>query len=245
MSATHVYLSLIPQALIASMLAPVEFGRYFAVGSRVHSRGEAIFFEVDVDQLPPGEFPLELIGERCVAKADGTPKKSVYLAIYRVLSRVPVSALGRLHLVTRDGKTLSLERAEYTGETGRRAHLYQEFCRAITDTTQPVHVPRIVFSELALRGLAQDPAGGLANDLPYPNMQHLRDVLALLLADGKKHSKLVMKQSTQGVFYRTVRGGFYVGDQQDFAFYRFPDVAELEARHHGWWRSAQAPAPDI
>ena len=128
MSATHVYLSLIPQALIASMLAPVEFGRYFAVGSRVHSRGEAIFFEVDVDQLPPGEFPLELIGERCVAKADGTPKKSVYLAIYRVLSRVPVSALGRLHLVTRDGKTLSLERAEYTGETGRRAHLYQEFC---------------------------------------------------------------------------------------------------------------------
>ena len=261
MSSARLYLSLIPQALIASMLEPVDFGRYFAVGTRVHSRGEAIFFEVDVDQLPPGEFPLELIGQRCVPKADGSPKKSVYLAIYRVLSRVPVAALGRLHLVTRDGKTLALERGEYSDEPGRRAHLYQEFCpiepvvasclpprefcRAITDTTQPVHVPRIVFSELSLRGLARDPVNGLANDLPYPNMQHLRDVLSGLLADGKKHSKLVMKQSTEGVFYRTVRGGFYVGDQQDFAFYRFPSVTELEARHYSWWRSAQAPAVNV
>ena len=64
MSSARVYLSLIPQALIASMLEPVDFGRYFAVGTRVHSRGEAIFFEVDVNQLPPGEFPLELIGQR-------------------------------------------------------------------------------------------------------------------------------------------------------------------------------------
>ena len=100
-----------------------------------------------------------------------------------------------------------------------------------------------MFSELSLRGLATDPVNGLGEDLPYPNMQHLRDVLAGLLADDSKHSKLVMKQSTEGVFYRTVRGGFYVGDQQDFAFYRFPTVAEMEARHYSWWRSAQAPAP--
>lgn len=261
MSHARLYLSLIPQALIASMLDPVAFGRYFAVGDRVHSRGEAIFFEVDPALLPPGEFPLELVEQRCVPKADGRPKKSVYLAIYRVLSRIPVAAMGRLHLVTRDGKTLSLERGEYREETQRRAHLYQEFCpiepvvasclpplefcRAITDTARPVHVPRIVFSELSLRGLARDPVNGLATDLPYPNLQHLRDVLAGLLADGKKHSKLYMKQATEGVFYRTVRGGFYVGDQQDFAFYPYPSAAELEARHHSWWRSAQAPAMDI
>ena len=46
MSDTHLYLSLIPQGLIASMLGPEEFGAYYAVGSNVHSRGEAIFFEV-------------------------------------------------------------------------------------------------------------------------------------------------------------------------------------------------------
>jgi hypothetical protein len=261
MNAARLYLSLIPQALIASMLDPVAFGRYFAVGSRVHSRGEAVFFEVDPALLPPGEFPLQLIEERCVPKADGSPKKSVYLAIYRVLSRVPVAALGALHLVTRDGKTLQLERGEYVAQTERRGHLYQEFCpidpvvassmaplefcQAITDTSRPVHVPRIVFSELSLRGMARDPAAGLANDLPYPNMQHLRDVLTELMASDRDKSKLFMKQATEGVFYRTIRGGFYVGDQQDFAFYRFPSVAELETRHYGWWRSAQAPAPQI
>jgi len=43
MTATHIYPSLIPQALIASMLEPEDFGRYYAVGTRVHARGEAIF----------------------------------------------------------------------------------------------------------------------------------------------------------------------------------------------------------
>jgi hypothetical protein len=120
-----------------------------------------------------------------------------------------------------------------------------EFCRAITDPQRPVHVPRIVFSELALRGLARDPLRGLASDLPYPNIAHLRDVLSSLLSTEGKSSKLVLKRVNEGVFYRTVRGGFYVGDQQDFAFYRFPTLTELEAHHYSWWRSAQAPAMDV
>lgn len=261
MATVHLYLSLIPQALIASMLEPEDFGRYYAVGTRVHSRGEAIFFEIDPAQVPAGEFPLELVPQRCVAKPDGSPKKSVYLSIYRVLSRIPVAALGKLYLVTSNGRTLALSRGEYTAEPGSRAHLYQEFCpidpmvaslleplefcRAITDPARPVHVPRIVFSQLALRGLARDPANGLANDLPYPNIAHLRDVLGDLLKSDAKKSKLVLKRVTEGVFYRTIRGGFYVGDQQDFAFYPFPQVAELERHHYSWWRSAQTPGMDI
>ena len=43
----HLYLSLIPEALIASMLTPEEFGAYYAVGSEKKSRGQAIFFEID------------------------------------------------------------------------------------------------------------------------------------------------------------------------------------------------------
>jgi hypothetical protein len=261
MSSTHLYLSAIPQALIASMLEPVEFGRYYAVGTRVHSRGEAIFFEVDPAGLPGGEFPLELIARRCVAKPDGRPKKSVYLGIYRVLSRIPVAALGKLYLVTRDGITLELERSDYVPEPERQAYLYQEFCpidpmvasrleplqfcRAITNPGHPVHVPRILFSQLSLQGLARDPRNGLANNLPYPNIQHLRDVL-MSLGDGHgDDSKLVLKQVNQGVFYRTVRGGFYVGDQEDFACYPFPSLHDLETRHYNWWRSAQNPGADL
>lgn len=254
MSDTHLYLSLIPQALIASMLAPEDFGYYYAVGTRVHSSGEAIFFEVDPAAVPAEEFPLHLIAERCVPKADGSPKKSVYIGIYRVLSRIPVAALGKLYLVTRDGRTLELARSEYLREPERKAHLYQEFCpinpmvascleplefcRTITDTSRPVHVPRIVFSELHLRGLATDPLHGVASDLPYPNLPHIRDVLGELLAREDKTTKLVYKQ-VEGVYFRTIRGGFYVGDQEDFAFYRLPDLEELESHHYAWWRSAQ------
>lgn len=255
MSKVRLYLSLIPQGLIASMLKPDDFGRYYALGTRVHSRGEAIFFEVDPAGLPSGEFPLHLIDERCVAHPDGNPKKSVYLAIYRVLSRIPVAALRNLYLVTPDGLTLELTRSPYAPEPGRRAYLYQEFCpidpmvasclepldfcRAITDPDKPVHVPRIVFSQLALRDLAENPLNGEAEDLPYPNMQHLREILARLLEGNSKPSKLFLKRVNEGVYYRTIRGGFYVGDQEDFAFYRFPTRGEMEADHYRWWRSAQ------
>ena len=255
MSQARLYLSLIPQGLIASMLEPEAFGLYYALGKKSHSRGEAIFFEVDPGGLPPGEFPVHLIEEQCVPKADGSPKKSLYLAIYRVLSRIPVSALGTLYLVTRDGQTLALEQAEYVPEPDRQAHLYQEFCpidpmvasclgplefcRAITDPARPVHVPRIVFSQLSLRELAHDPLGGAAHDLPYPNLQHLREILDELMSNADKSSKLFLKQANEGVFYRTLRGGFYVGDQQDFAFYAFPSLEQLETEHYAWWRSAQ------
>ena len=45
----HLYLSLNPEALIASHLAPEEFGAYLAVGTQKYSRGQAMFFEVDPD----------------------------------------------------------------------------------------------------------------------------------------------------------------------------------------------------
>lgn len=41
--AIHLYLSLLPEALIASMLSPEDFGTYYAVGSAKKSRGQAMF----------------------------------------------------------------------------------------------------------------------------------------------------------------------------------------------------------
>ena len=43
----HLYFSLIPEALIASMLSPEEFGQYYSTGHQFKSKGQAIFFEVD------------------------------------------------------------------------------------------------------------------------------------------------------------------------------------------------------
>lgn len=257
MSDVHLYLSLIPQALIASMLDPEEFGAYYAVGTKVHVQGEALFFEIDPD-FRSSEFPFELMETRCVPDADGRPKNSVYLSIYRVLSRIPIAALGHLYLVTNDGKTLELQREPYVAQPQGRLHLYQEFCPItpmvasrlephefsdlITNPDNPVHVPRIVFSELELGELAENPESGAIGDLPYPNIEHIRDVLRELRTRTAKPSKLVLKQVKAGVLYRMVRAGFYVGDQHDFTFYRFPEHATLEDQHRSWWRSAQVAA---
>lgn len=252
MSSYRLYLSLIPEALIASMLEPKAFGSYYAVGKKVHVFGEAMFFEVD-PAFRSDDFPFALADERCVTQPNGAPKSSVYLGIYDVLARIPVSALGNLYLVTDDGRTLGLERAPYSPDTEHPLHLYQEFCpitplvasrleprafcHSITDPAKPVHVPRIVFSELRLGELSTDPGHGNADDLPYPAIRHLRDVL-LDFQHNTKDSKLVLKQVKQGVFYRTIQG-FYVGDHTDFAYYRFPTAQEMESEHYDWWRSAQ------
>ncbi|MEE4329391.1 MAG: hypothetical protein V2J10_00885 [Wenzhouxiangella sp.] len=254
-SETHIYLSLIPQALVASMLSPEDFGSYYALGERGRSHGQAMFFEVDPD-FRSADFPFEIIAERCVPTPTGEPKKSVYLGIYRVLSRIPVSALGKLYLVTADGNTLALSRETYTPGKPGQLHLYQEFCpisplvvsrldphdfcRFITNPEQPVHVPRIAFSELELGELADSPAQGNSRDLPYRYLEHLRDCLQELASEDKE-TKLVQKEAPEGVYYRMVKGGFYVGDQSDFAFYRFPSDAELRSTHWRWWRSAQIP----
>jgi hypothetical protein len=249
----YLYLSLIPEALIASMLTPEEFGSYYAIGAQFNAQGEAIFFEVDPN-FRSDDFPFDVVDERCVADADGRPKETVYLSIYRVLERMPVSALGSLFLTTDDGRTLELKRCEYEPETEQALRLYQEvcpvspmvgsrlepkdFCRFMTNPESPVHVPRIVFSELIVQGLRTDPENGTVDDLPYPWLAHLRDVLKELQLE-EKASKMVLRQVKQDLLYRTVRSGFFVGDQHDFAFYRFPTVDELERDHHAWWRSAQ------
>ena len=113
-----------------------------------------------------------------------------------------------------------------------------EFCRFLTNPDAPVHVPRIDFPELLLQDLSTDPENGAADDPPYPSLDHLRDVLKELQVE-EKASKMVLRQVKQDLLYRTVRSGFFVGDQHDFTFYRFPTIEELERNHHAWWRSAQ------
>jgi len=126
MNDTHLYLPLVPECLVASMLSPEDFGAYLAVGSTSRFRGQAVFFEIDPD-FKSDHFPMNLIEEQCVPKEDGKPKNSLYLSIYQVLEHIPISALGDLHLATDDGKVLTLKKQDYQPEENRLLHLYQEF----------------------------------------------------------------------------------------------------------------------
>jgi hypothetical protein len=125
----HLYLSTTPESLVASMLPPEEFGRYMAVGARASSHGEVMFFDLD-EGLQNEHFDFSMIATRCVCDAQGRPKASVYLGVYRVLERIPLEALRTLWLTTAKGIVLPLQPTETVPEFADAYYLYQELCPA-------------------------------------------------------------------------------------------------------------------
>lgn len=252
MDQIYLYLSMTPEAFVASMLPPVPFGIYLSVGTRKRSRGQAMYFEVKAD-FQNDYFDLSGIAERCVRHLDGQPKRSVYMGIYRALEHVPLEALNNLYLATRDGRVLELEQGQIPSQSGPAYRLYKEicpvhplivsslnpteFCRFITDPSKPIYVPRICFVEMNLGGLAEDPRNASAEKLPYDHLEHIRDCL-LQLKDQGKPSKTVDRIERLEYHYRSVKSGFFVGDQQELLHFPFPPLSELESTYHKWWRSA-------
>lgn len=250
----HLYVSLLPEALVASHLDPAAFGAYLATGSRKRSRGQALFFRVRED------YAMSRLADLCVSpdldRGDPAhPRHSAYLSIYRVLETMPLDVLESLHLVTDDGRVLDLFPAAYTPEVGPRFHLYQEFCpvnprvvstlgpedfaRRITASDQRVALPALVFAELQLNRLADDPEATGIEDLPYPNLEHLRDCLRELRTKAGKPTKTVIRVLQQDVLFRTLHRGFYAAHRHDgLRYFPFPDRAALETTHYPWWRSA-------
>lgn len=249
----HLYLSMIPEALIASMLTPEEFGVYYAVGSQKKARGQAIFFEVDPDYRHPA-LPVEEGLERCVMHEDGTPKRSVYISVYRALEHVSLDAILKLYLVTQDGRVLALDTSESCPKEGEGLHLYQEIAPVhplvvstlgpenfydliVAEPTSLLKLPAICFVELRLGQLAEDPVYGSVGDLPYSNIDHLRQCL-VDLRTKTVHSKMVDRVSPATFPYRTVKTGIFVGNTEKLLCFPMPSQDELRSQHYRWWRSA-------
>lgn len=256
----HLYFSLIPEALIASNLPPEKFGQYYSTGSGYKSKGQSLFFEVD-PAFRHDYFDIETAIERCVPAADGTPKHSVYISVYRVLEHIPTSALGKLYLTTAYGHTLGLDRGVLTPQRDSILHLYQDlsptnslvvsnldpvtFYESVTvNPTKFIRFPALCFVELELDELATDPENGQANNLPYSFMHHLREALMVLKprTDDKpstKDSKMVHRVHSLEFPYRMVKKGFYVGNgTSDLAFYPMLSHGVLRDNYNQWWRSA-------
>ena len=239
------------EALVASQLDPESFGRYMAIGAKKNAKGNVIFFEIDPG-LQSSYFKLEDTKERCVPHADGTPKASKYISIYRVLEHLPLSSFGKLFLTTADGRTLQLESTLHDGSVDESGvSLYDELCPVspmvvstlgpaafanfMTSPENPVSVPKILFADMLLD---RDESGHLAGYLPYSNPTHILDCISELEHNPEKPTKTISRSARLYGFYRTIRRGFYLGDQQGLRFYRFPEIRELEVEHSRWWRSA-------
>jgi hypothetical protein len=251
--AVHLYLSLIPEALIASMLPPEEFGMYYAVGYHKKQRGQAMFIE-----LNPGFrhefFRIEEGIARCVPHQDGEPKKSVYISTYRVLEHIPLTEIRQLYLVTKYGQVLALDRSfDYPADT-ETFYLYQEIAPVkslvastfapldfykfiIQDPVSMIHLPAICFVELRLGELAEDPEFGAVRDLPYEYIPLLRETL-MEVKEKDINTKIVDRVHPVEYPYRMIESGIYLGNKDELAFFPLPAREELRGKHYRWWRSA-------
>jgi hypothetical protein len=250
----YIYLTATPEALIASMLPPAEFGAYLSTGTKKRNKGQAIFFEVDLDQIEK-LIDMDSLNQRCVPKADGKPKSSVYLSVYRVLETIPLVALKSLYLTTDNGYTLELKRSAYdlSKEIKGKLHLFQEllpvsplvasdlspsaFLKRLTDGSIPIVLPKLFFVDLKLGDLAVNPLGGSVENLPYSNIGHLRDCLEILRGEYEKHMKTVQRFFSGSLLYRTIESGFYVGAKDEIIYYPYPTLAELENINYEFFRS--------
>jgi hypothetical protein len=249
----YIYLCITPEALIGSMLPPSEFGSYLATGTRKRNKGQALYFELDLESLKD-QINMDYLNRRCVAQPDGSPKHTVYLSVYKVLESVPMNAFKSLYVTTDHGIVLELKPAPYKGspETEGTMHLYQELCpvtpqvvsqfapfaflKVLTDGSMQIQFPKLCFVELKLGELATNPLKGSAEHLPYPHVGHLRDCLETL-KNEKKKMKTVVRFYNGELLYRTIASGFYIGASNDVIYYPYPSMAELEKLNYDFWRA--------
>lgn len=250
----YIYLTCNPEALVASMLPPEAFGLYLSTGTKKLNKGQAIFFEVDLEKIL-AIIDQDSLNKRCVAKEDGSPKSSVYLSVYKVLEMLPLASLKSLYLTTDHGVVLELKKVEYdkSVETNNELHLYQELCpvtpmvasslapsvflKRLTDGSSPIILPKLFFVELKLWELAVNPLDGSSENLPYPNIGHLRDCLEIIRGEYEKQMKTVNRIFTGELLYRTIASGFYVGAKDDMIFYPYPKLKDLEKANYDFFRA--------
>lgn len=248
----HLYLTLIPEALIASMLNPEEFATYYAIGERGKSSEQVLFIEID-PEFRNDYFQIESGIARCVPHEDGSPKHSVYISIYRVLEHIPISAMGSLYYVTRDGRALQVSKIPASNnEPG--LHFYYELAPVRPAVVSPLGplgfknlmmgceqnfkgLPAIAFVELRLGELAANPDSDVINDLPYENIEHLRKCLREV--KKKTVSSKMFDLSGSGILsFRVVKNGVFVANKEEGMFlYPMPSPEELREKHYSWWRS--------
>jgi hypothetical protein len=252
----YLYLSLIPEALILSQLPPEQFGRYTAIGSKRQIEGPAVFFQVD-PQADLSAFRMAAAEARCHPHPDGSPRRSVYVAIWDVLRRVPLSALQRAFLTTPAGHTLGLDPAEWKPEVpGDDNYLYQElgpvyprvastlepraFCERVTAPEELISLPVVAFIDLKLGGLAFVPERPNQPPMPYQHLEHIRECFRALRQKTDRPTKIVNRGLRPDILFYLVRSGLFVGGGGMLRYFPLPPEEVLETKHHLWWHSAQA-----
>lgn len=249
----HYYLSVNPlEALISSQLDPIQFGQYMSTGTKNGSYERIMFAEIEGEFGK--DFDWDYARERTVAHADGEPKHSVWLSVYRTLEHIDFSKLKSLYLTTKDGRSLEIPPQAYDAtKADGEYYIYQELCPItplvvsrlspgefssyMTDTTNKVHVPKLVFADLKTVDPDDYENTGNIGGAYDRNLDHLRDCIRDVTSQEDKPNKNV-ERSVGGFSYSVINRGVYFGEGENLVQYPMPDLEALRSKHYDWARSA-------
>lgn len=253
------YMTVFPmEALIASQLEPQAFAAYMAVGARKGSAEALIFIHL---KEGVGPFNWDEARSACVPHADGRPKQSFYLSIYRVLENLPLSALGSLYLVTRDGRSLELKQAVWSqvgaGIPARwqGVGLYKELCPVLplvvsclkpgefgqymTAPTTRTRLPALLFADLRVIGDLDDLRGsGNIGNVYDQHPEHLRSCIEQIRERPDKVTKIVDRTYFTRFSYGLIDSGVFLSRGGETLFWPMLSAQELKETAYDWGRSA-------
>jgi hypothetical protein len=250
---TRYYLSIFPtESLVASNLGPKEYGAYMATGAKNGSYERIMFIEVEGDF---GDyFDWETAHKRCVPHKDGRLKNSVWLSVYRVLEHVPLSKMKGLYLTTPDGRTLELQKTQFTEEKHGDYYVYNELCPInplvvsklnplefaayMTNPKNKIAVPKVAFADLKTINLENPTDTGNIGRTYDRNLNHFKSCVKQLLELPDKQNKNVERSHVEDFSYSIINRGIYLGDGKDLLMYPMLSLEDLRQNHYDWARSA-------
>ncbi len=252
--ALHYYMTVFPmEALVASQLEPEHFASYMALGDKKAAAEQLMFVEIEGGF---GKyFDWEFAERKCVPHSDGRPKNSLYLSVYRVLENIQLTAMGSLYLVTKDGRSLVLEKKGYSAPANWKGYaLYREYCpmsplavssldpkkygEHMTEENNKVHVPTLFFADLKLGNVDNIEESGNVGQIYDKNLEHLQSCVHALQAGKGKMTKIVDRSNFNSSFYQIIDNGLYISSGDDIIMYPMPSRDELKKIDYDWGRSA-------
>jgi hypothetical protein len=252
----HLYLILYPnESLVASELDPEAFGRHYSIGSPKHYVGKVIFAEVDIN-FRDDYFNIDEMLKQTTSGKPDVPKKTKFIASYRVLEHMDLKSILKLYLVTVDGQVLGIE-PEFNYEIPHREdriRIFMEICPinllVASNLTPPSFVyhvvkevkgksaPKLFFTQLDIDANALLEAELFVSPLPNVNPSHLKACLKELKEKPDKRTKTISLYSNfDSISYAKIRHGYWIGDGDQLAFFKMPKPEELERSNYSWYRS--------
>ncbi len=255
----HLYVIMWPNyALVGSNLPPEEFGKHYTLGSSRYFHGQVVFAEIDPDYR--NDFlRIDTFLPEVVPNAAGRPKRTKFIATYRVLEHVDLSAFRDLCITSTMGKVLRLKSKPYEKEheSGYLRTFQelapmrgialswmtpQEFGRYITDPEKPKSAPKVLFTQIDfnidefLLQLDSDPF----HKSPIPNVHphKLREQILEVRANPNKRIKGISLDAAFGqMAFTQLRTGFWIAAHEELLFYPIPTLEQLKDEHWEWYKS--------